>query len=262
MQVLIIEDEPLAVKKLSRLLAEVAFDAKVVGSAGSIRTAVEWLESNPAPDLIFLDIELSDGQSFEIFKRTRVKSPIIFVTSYDEFALKAFKVNSVDYLLKPVQREDLEAAITKFRELKYQYQQEAHPISSNIENLLLTLAGSMTNSVSKEYRSRFLVKHLQKYVTVEVGEIAYFWSEGRVNFFKTKAGQKYIVDYTLDELGEMLDPHDWFRVNRQFIVSVPAVNEIHPFFNNRLRLHLKPQEPEEVTVSRERAAAFKQWMGK
>ncbi len=263
MQVFLVEDEPLAVKKLVRLLEEVAFDVKVVGTAGSIRAAVEWLEANPAPDLIFLDIELSDGQSFEIFQRTRVGSPVIFVTSYDEFALQAFKVNSVDYLLKPVQREDLEAAINKFRELKMQYVREANPISASIESLLLTLTGGGNPAApAKEYRNRFLVKHLQKYVSVDVSDIAYFWSEGRVNFFKTKAGQKHLVEYTMDEIESMLDPRDWFRVSRQFIVSIPSVNEIHPFFNNRLKLHLKPQEPEEVTVSRERVADFKVWLGK
>jgi DNA-binding LytR/AlgR family response regulator len=265
MNVLLVEDEPLAVKKLIRLLEEVAFDVKVVGTAGSIRAAVEWLESNPAPDLIFLDIELSDGQSFEIFQRTRVKSPIIFVTSYDEFALQAFKVNSVDYLLKPVQKEDLANSIAKYRELKAQYSRDSNPISASIESLLLSLVGgelAETPAGKKEYRSRFLVKHLQKYVTVEVADIAYFWSEGRINFFKTRAGQKHLVEYTMEEIEGMLDPRDWFRVSRQYIVSVPSVAEIHPFFNNRLKLHLTPKEPEEVTVSRERVADFKVWMGK
>jgi len=262
MQVLIVEDEPLAVKKLERLLNEVAFDLKVVGTAGSIRAAVEWLEANPAPDLIFLDIELSDGQSFEIFQRTRVKSPVIFVTSYDEFALQAFKVNSVDYLLKPVQREDLANAIAKYRDLKAQYARDASPLSASIESLLMSLAGGPAAPAQKAYRSRFLVKHLQKYVTVDVTDIAYFWSEGRVNFFKNRAGQKYLVEYTMEEIEAMLDPQDWFRVSRQFIVSVPSVAEIHPFFNNRLKLHLAPKEPEEVTVSRERVADFKVWLGK
>ncbi len=142
MQVFIVEDEPLAVKKLIRLLEEVAFDVKVVGTAGGINTAVEWLEANPAPDLIFMDIELSDGQSFEIFQRTRVKSPVIFVTSYDEFALQAFKVNSVDYLLKPVQKEELANAIAKYRDLKAQYNRDTSPISASIESLLLSLVGS------------------------------------------------------------------------------------------------------------------------
>ncbi len=268
MQVFIVEDEPLAVKKLVRLLEEVAFDVKVVGTAGSIRAAVEWLEANPVPDLIFLDIELSDGQSFEIFQRTRVSSPVIFVTSYDEFALQAFKVNSVDYLLKPVQKEDLANAIAKYRDLKLQYARAASPISASIESLLLSLSGGVGLPASakapagKEYRTRFLVKHLQKYVPVEVADIAYFWSEGRINFFKTHSGQKYLVEYTMEEIEDMLDPRHWFRVSRQFIVSVPSVSEIHPFFNNRLKLHLKPQEPEEVTVSRERVGDFKVWLGK
>lgn len=263
MQVLIVEDEPLAVKKLTRLLGETDPTIEIAGTAGSIRAAVEWLENNPDPELIFLDIELSDGQSFEIFQRTRVKSPVIFVTSYDEFALQAFKVNSVDYLLKPIQREDLTQAIAKYRDLKIQYVREANPISASIENLLLSLSGGTpTATAAKEYRSRFLVKHLQKYVTVDVADIAYFWSEGRVNFFKTRAGQKYLVEYTMEEIEAMLNPRDWFRVSRQFIVSVPSVSEIHPYFNNRLILKLKPQEPEEVTVSRERVQDFKVWLGK
>lgn len=265
MNVLLVEDEPLAVKKLERLLSEVAFDVKVMGITGSIRATVEWLEANPAPDLIFLDIELSDGQSFDIFQRTRVNCPIIFVTSYDEFALQAFKVNSVDYLLKPVQKEDLANAIAKFRDLKMHYTRSANPVSTNIEQLLLSLVHqnpATAEADKKEYRKRFLVKHLQKMVSIDVSDIAYFWSEGRVNFFKTRAGQKYLVEYTMEELESMLAPQDWFRVSRQFIVSVPSVAEIHPYFNNRLKLHLLPKEPQEVTVSRDRVADFKVWMGK
>jgi two-component system, LytTR family, response regulator LytT len=261
MHVLIVEDEPLAVKKLQRLLNEVAPDLNIAGTAGSIRTAVEWLENNPAPDLIFLDIELSDGQSFEIFQRVTVKSPVIFTTSYDEFALKAFKVNSVDYLLKPIQREDLAAAIEKYRNIKLEYAKSAYPVTSSIESLLQSLSGN-AGGINREYRTRFLVKHLQKLVSVDVSDIAYFWSEGRVNFFKVRGGQKYIVDYTLDEIEEMIPANDWFRVNRQFIVSVPSVAEIHLYFNNRLKLNLTPKEPEEVLVSRERVSDFKVWLGK
>jgi two-component system, LytTR family, response regulator LytT len=263
MNVFIVEDEPLAVKKLQRLLNETAPDLHIVGTAGSIRASVEWLENNPAPDLIFLDIELSDGQSFEVFQRVPVKSPVIFTTSYDEFALKAFKVNSVDYLLKPLQRDDLAQAIEKYRNLKEQYVRDSSPIMSSIESLLQSLSGGATGGGgTKEYRTRFLVKHLQKLVSVEVEDIAYFWSEGRINFFKVRSGQKYMVDYTLDEIEEMVSPKDWFRVSRQFIVSVPSVQEIHPFFNNRLKLHLLPKEPEDVFVSRERVNDFKIWLGK
>lgn len=262
MNVLIVEDEPLAVKKLERLLAEVADDLHIMGSTGSIRGTVEWLGNNPVPDLIFLDIELSDGQSFEIFQHTNVQSPVIFVTSYDEFALQAFKVNSVDYLLKPVQKDELARAIAKYRDLKTYFVAEANPVTSSIEKLLQSLTNNGNNAAPKTYRSRFLVKYLQKYVTIDVEDIAYFWSEGRVNFFKSHAGQKYIVEYTLDEIEDMLDPKDWFRISRQFILSVASVAEIHPYFNNRLKLHLNPKEPEEVTVSRERVNAFKVWLGK
>lgn len=170
-------------------------------------------------------------------------------------------------------------AIAKYRDLKSQYSRDVSPITASIESLLLSLVGGSNESAStvgdgpafskatagktsKEYRTRFLVKHLQKYVTVEVADIAYFWSEGRINFFKTRAGQKHLVEYTMEEIESMLDPKDWFRVSRQFIVSVPSVAEIHPYFNNRLILHLSPKEPEEVTVSRERVSDFKVWLGK
>jgi two-component system, LytTR family, response regulator LytT len=261
MQVFIVEDEPLAVKKLQRLLFDVAPELVIAGIAGSIRSAVEWLENNPAPDLIFLDIELSDGQSFEIFQRVSVKSPVIFTTSYDEFALKAFKVNSVDYLLKPIQREELGSALEKYRTIKQEYAKSSQPIMSSIESLLQSLSGNAPIG-GKEYRTRFLVKHLQKLVSIDIADIAYFWSEGRVNFFKVRSGQKYIVDYTLDEIEMMIAPQDWFRVSRQFIVSIPSVAEIHPYFNNRLKLNLLPKEPEEVTVSREKVSDFKVWLGK
>ncbi|HNE28959.1 MAG: LytTR family DNA-binding domain-containing protein [Saprospiraceae bacterium] len=260
MNAFIVEDEPLAVKKLVRLLEEVAIDLRVAGTAGSIRAAVEWLESNPAPDLIFLDIELSDGQSFEIFHRTTVKSPVIFTTSYDEFALRAFKVNSVDYLLKPIQREELAQAIDKYRTIKTQYAADGYSASSGLTELLSALSQRL--EPPKAYRSRFLVKHAQKYVAVDVADIAYFWSEGRINFFKTHAGQKYLVEYTLEEIEAMLDPRDWFRTSRQFIVSVQAVHQIHAYFGNRLKLNLSPEEPQEVLVSREKVSDFKDWMGK
>ncbi len=258
MRTFLIEDEPLAVKKLIRLLQEVDTEIEILGTAGSIRAAVEWLENNPAPDLIFLDIELSDGQSFEIFQRTEVKSPIIFVTSYDEYALQAFKVNSVDYLLKPVQREDLSRALTKYRELKSRFA-NPEPIP-HLDKLLDVLRSQV--EPAQQYRRRFLVKHAQRYVSVEISDIAYFWSEGRVNFFKTHAGQRYMVEYTMDELETALDPRDWFRISRQFIVSVSSVSQIHPYFGNRLKLHLKPEEPQEATVSREKVSDFKIWLGK
>jgi two-component system, LytTR family, response regulator LytT len=260
MKVLIIEDEELAVKKLRKTLQSVDASAEVVGVADSIRSSVSWLENNPAPDLILMDIELADGQSFEIFDKTEVKSTVIFTTSYDEYALKAFKVNSVDYLLKPVQKEDLQVAIEKFRNLKNVYGGTTSTASPmNVDSLVRELQQKLQ---PKEYRKRFLVKHAQKLVSVEVDDIAYFYSDGRLNFFKTNDNKKYVVDYTMDELEEMLDPEKYFRISRSFYVSVNSIDQIHDYFGNRLLLHLKPAVDKESIVSREKVTDFKKWMGK
>ena len=260
MKVFIIEDEELAAKKLQKTLQAVDPTAEVVGRADSIRSSVSWLENNPTPDLILMDIELADGQSFEIFDKTEVKSTVIFTTSYDEFALKAFKVNSVDYLLKPIQKEDLAAALTKLNNLKTMYGgKETTPAGLNVDNLVKELQQKLQ---PKEFRKRFLVKHAQKLVSVEIDEIAYFYSDGRLNFFKTSDNKKYVVDYTMDELETMLDPEKYFRISRSFYVSVDSINEIHEYFGNRLMLYLKPTVDKEAIVSREKVTDFKKWMGK
>src|SRR5688500_2785979 len=212
MKVLIIEDEELAVKKLQKTLASVDPGAEVVGVADSIRSSVNWLQNNPAPDLILMDIELADGQSFEIFDKVEVKSTVIFTTSYDEYALKAFKVNSVDYLLKPIQKEDLQVALNKLKSLKSMYGSNGNSDPLNVDNLVKELKQKLQ---PKEFRKRFLVKHAQKLISIEVQDIAYFYSDGRLNFFKTNDNKKYVVDYTMDELEEMLDPERYFRINRK-----------------------------------------------
>jgi two-component system, LytTR family, response regulator LytT len=260
MNILIVEDEELAVKKLQKTLGAVSPDATVVGITDSIKSTVEWLEVNNAPDLILMDIELSDGQSFEIFSRVQLKSAVIFTTSYDEYALKAFKVNSIDYLLKPVQKEDLEAALKKFSEMKKIYHNEpAATRDVNVESLINELRNKLQ---PKEYRKRFLVKNAQKLVSIEVEEIAYFFSDGRLNFFKTYDNKKYVVDYTMDELEEMLNPERYFRISRSFYIAVDSVEQIHDYFGNRLLLHLKPEVDKEAIVSREKVSDFKKWMGK
>lgn len=258
MKILIVEDEDLAVKKIRKTLAAVEPDAEVVAVTDSILSTVNWLGENPAPDLILMDIELSDGQSFEIFNQTTIKSPVIFTTSYDEYALKAFKVNSIDYLLKPIQKEDLEAALGKLKAMKDLYKsQEKDNVS--IDNLVKELQQKLQ---PKDYRKRFLVKHAQKLVSIEVEEIAYFFSDGRLNFFKTFDNRKFVVDYTMDELEEMLDPDRYFRISRSFYISVDSVDQIHDYFGNRLLLHLKPAVDKESIVSREKVTEFKKWMGK
>lgn len=258
MEIFIVEDEELAVKKLQKTLQAIDPDLHVAGTADSIASAVEWLKGHALPDLILMDIELADGQSFEIFNLIEVKSPVIFTTSYDEFALKAFKVNSVDYLLKPVQKDELEAALSKFRSMKQVYagrKQEDPHFSSLVKELQQTLQ-------HKEYRQRFLVKHLQKMVSIEVDRIAYFFSDDRLSFFKTADDKKYVVDYTIDEIENMLDPNQFFRINRAFLVSVKSIDQINDYFGNRLKLNLKPNIDKEALVSREKVMPFKEWMGK
>jgi two-component system, LytTR family, response regulator LytT len=256
MKILIVEDEELAVKKLQKTLAAVDATAEVVGISDSIKTTVEWLNENPQPDLILMDIELCDGQSFEVFNLTEVKSPVIFTTSYDEYALKAFKVNSVDYLLKPIQKEELQAALNKYQKL------QSNSNSKNeisIESLVKELQQKLQ---PKEFRKRFLVKHGQKLVSIEIDEIAYFYSDGRLNFFKTNDNKKFVVDYTMDELEDMLDPEKYFRISRSFYVSVNSIDKIDDYFGNRLILQLKPAVDKEALVSREKVTDFKKWMGK
>ncbi|HET9823744.1 MAG TPA: LytTR family DNA-binding domain-containing protein [Chitinophagaceae bacterium] len=259
MKVFIVEDEELAVKKLRKTLESVDQSAEVVGVADSIRSSVNWLQNNPAPDLILMDIELCDGQSFEIFDKVDVKSTVIFTTSYDEYALKAFKVNSVDYLLKPVQKEDLQAALAKLQNMKVLYGSQNGWPSLNVDNLVRELQSKLQ---PKGFRKRFLVKHAQKLVSVDVEEIAYFYSDGRLNFFKTYDNRKFVVDYTMDELEEMLDPDRYFRISRAFYVSINSIDQIHDYFGNRLLLHLKPAVDKEAIISREKVTDFKVWMGK
>ncbi len=257
MRILIVEDEELAVKKIRKTLSDVDANADVVGVTDSIFATVDWLQNNPSPDLILMDIELSDGQSFEIFSRVPVKSAVVFTTSYDEYALKAFKVNSIDYLLKPIQKEDLEAALNKYRQMKKMYAANGHDL--NMDALVKELQQKLQ---PKEFRKRFLVKHGQKLVSIEIEEIAYFFSDGRLNFFKTYDNRKFVVDYTMDELEDMLDPERYFRISRSFYVSVNSIDQIHDYFGNRLLLHLKPAVDKESIVSREKVTDFKKWMGK
>jgi len=258
MNVLIVEDEELAIRKLTKLLTELDPQLRVVSTVPSVRATVDYLQTKPALDLIFMDIELADGQSFEIFEQTAVSAPVIFTTSYDEYAIKAFKVNSIDYLLKPIKRQELAASLQKHQQLSRQSEGPLGP-GVTIDHLIQQLRQQI---MPTEYRRRFLVRHLSQWLPVEVGEIAYFYSEEGVTLFRTSAAQKFSVDYTLDELEAMLDPALFFRANRQFLVHIGSVQQIHPYFNNKLKLTIQPTPTEDVLVSRERATDFKKWMGK
>lgn len=259
MKILIVEDEELAVKKLQKTLAAVDVTAEVVGITDSIQGTVNWLNENDQPDLILMDIELADGQSFEIFNLVEMKCPVVFTTSYDEYALKAFKVNTIDYLLKPVQKEELEAALNKYRKLHSNTTMIQGNADFNMDSLVKELQRKLQ---PKEYRKRFLVKLAQKLVSIEVDDICFFYSDGRLNFFKTKDNKKFVVDYTMDELEGMLDPTQYFRISRSFYVSVNSVEKIDDYFGNRIILTLQPGVDKEAIVSREKVTDFKKWMGK
>ncbi len=255
MRVLIVEDEQLAVEKLSRTIHEVDKNIQIVGQTDGIETTVQWLQDNLEPDLIFLDIELSDGQSFEIFNQTVVNSAVIFTTSYDEYAIQAFKVNSIDYLLKPIKKDDLRQSLEKYAQMKQKY---GHPAAPDIQQLLRDIRLQIT----PDYRDRFLVKHGQRMLPIDIAEVAYFYSESSISFLKTRGNIRFSLEYTLDELEAMVDPRSFFRANRGFILHIKSVDAVYPHLNGRLKAELKPVSETDVLISREKAQEFKDWLGK
>lgn len=259
MKVFIVEDERLGLDRLIKLLQEVDPGIEVIGYVETVKSAVWWLKNNEHPDIIFMDIELADGQCFEIFNQVQVKSPIIFTTSYDEYAMQAFKVNSVDYLLKPVRKEDLIESLNKYRNFKSAFSSEA----GFAENINKLINGLQVMQQNKEYRRRFLVRQGQKLLSIEIEDVAWFMADGKVCFLKTWRNQRYIVDYTLEQLSELVDPNDFFRINRSYLVHYKSINSVSPYFNGKLKLQITPaSELNDLVVSRERANDFKRWLGK
>lgn len=277
MTILIIEDEEATARKLQRLLVDIAPSTQIVGMTVSVEESVEWLRVNPQPELIFMDIELADGQSFEIFNQVTVKSPVIFTTAYDEFAIKAFKVNSIDYLLKPLKEDELRQALLKLQRLKEVLTQgigDMEPgirgLEESITNLLqqvqtASLSSSLSPAPSPQslapFKDRFLIKQGQRLFSVNVDEIAYFFTRNKMSFIKTRSNHEWLLDYTLDELAQLLDPGRFFRLNRQVIVELRAVDKVHLYFNGKLKLTLQPAFEVEVVVSREKAGDLKRWLG-
>lgn len=259
MKIIIIEDENLAIKRLTKMITGIDNSIEIVAMLRSVAESVNWLRNHPAPELILMDIELADGQSFEIFNQVVVNSPVIFTTSYDQYALRAFEVNSVDYLLKPIEPEELAQALKKHKAILAHYAGQIVQ-SVNIARLLNDLQESFNK---KQYRNRFLVKSGSKLVSIETEEIAYFYRDGRITFFKTFANGKFITDYTLEELNdEMLAPSAFFRINRSCIVSIKSVRTIEYFPGNRLHLGLCPAFDIDSIVSRDKVSEFKDWIGK
>jgi DNA-binding LytR/AlgR family response regulator len=248
--ILIIEDEDAAFNRLKKMITGELPGANILPPIVSIKSAIEWFSSNPAPDLIFLDVHLADGQSFEIFKQVKVTRPIIFTTAYDQYALEAFKLSSIDYLLKPIKKEELKRAIEKFLRLTPPPNSEA-----NIQKLLSTLQGQPTT-----YKQRFVVKYGEHIKTLEMADSAYFYTENKANFLVTKDNKRYAIDYNLDQLEEVLDPKKFFRINRQFIIGFHAITEMFSYSKSRVLIKLNPPSKLETIVSSERSASFKSWL--
>ncbi len=252
MNILIVEDEHHAAKRLMSLIQQIRPTANILASTDTVEDTVEWLKHHSAPDLAFFDIQLADGLSFDIFTKVNLTNPIIFTTAFDEYAIRAFKVNSVDYLLKPIQEEELAHAFQKFEQL-HQHQ----PTQYNVQSIQQLLSSIM----QKEYTERFLVKTGQQMMHIGVAQIAYFFSENSLTFLKTFSAQKHLLDYTLDQIEEMLHPKLFFRINRKVITHVNAIERIAPYFNNRLALQVNPKSDLDLIVSRDRVKDFKHWLG-
>lgn len=249
--ILIIEDEPEAAKRLETLVKNMIPQVRVLAKIDSIKKSVKWIEENPPPDLIFMDIQLADGLSFQIFDKCQVKSPVIFTTAYDAYALKAFKVNSIDYILKPVDEEELAAALKKLDTLTQRKDNSAE---------LLTSIGEAVRMLTRQYKTRFVLKVGEHLKSIEVSDILYFFSLEKTTFAKLTDGRKHILDYSLEHLEDVLNPQQFFRVNRKYIISAPAIQDMISYTNSRLKLILKGSEDSDIIVARERVQEFKVWL--
>lgn len=245
--IVIIEDEKPNADRLQRLIRTIKPEAKVVAVLDSIADSVEWIATNVQPDIIMLDVRLSDGVSFEIFEKVKVECPVIFTTAYDEYAVRAFKHNSVDYLLKPVEQEELHAAFEKLESL-------------SVKNEQVSLEGLLHFLQPKEYRSRFLLSYRDGYKSVLVSDVVYFYSELKITRAKLDSGLEEIIPQTMEELEQQLDPKSFFRANRQFIVHIDAIQQIHNYFHGKLKLAMRNNPEVEIIVSREKAHALKAWL--
>ena len=251
MKVLIIEDEPQAAQRIETLIRRLIPGVEVLDSIDSVSKSVEWIKGHPSPDLIFMDIQLADGTSFQIFEQCAVKSPVIFTTAYDEYALKAFKVNSIDYILKPVDEEELKSALKKYRGLV----SGGTPVTVTLEGIEQAI-----QMLTKKYKTRFVIKIGEHLKAVEVIDILFFQSIEKATYCQTRDGRRNILDFTLDELEEVLDPGQFFRINRKYIVSAAAILDIVSYSNSRLRLNLKDSSDKEIIVARERVQEFRGWL--
>jgi DNA-binding LytR/AlgR family response regulator len=252
MNILILEDEPQAADRLATLIQQVRPAWRVEVKLDSVKRAVDWFRTNPQPALVFMDIQLADGLSFEVFEQVPVTSPVIFTTAYNEYALKAFKVNSIDYLLKPVDKDELASALKKFDQLVGSSAVSQGKMMESIENAVRML--------TRKYKERFVLKVGEHLKSVEVKDILFFYSLEKATFAQTGDGRKHILDFTLDQLENLLNPEQFFRINRKYIISADAIQDMISHTNSRLKLIMKSSDDDDVIVARERVQEFKEWL--
>lgn len=246
MKVLIIEDEKPAAEKLKKSIQKAEPGIIIEAVIGSVKEAIYWMENNPSPELIFMDIELSDGLSFKIFEKIRIGCPVIFTTAYDEYWQEAFEQNSIDYLLKPIRQEKLEMSLRKYEQLKKYF-------SGNFHQLLQTQ--------QQTHKKRFLVKKGNDYITIKTEDIAYFYATHKLVCMVAKDGQKFILDKSLTDLEKEIEPSLFYRVNRKYFVNINSIRKIKSYPKSKLQLELSPSVAEDIIVSQENTAAFKEWVG-
>ncbi len=255
MKVLIIEDELFAQNELKRLLKVLDPEIEILECLDSIEESIDWLTTNDEPDLIFLDVQLSDGLSFEIFQQVEINTPIIFTTAFDQYAVQAFKLNSVDYLMKPIDKEELQNALEKYHEIHGSQEQKVEMTldSTKIQKLL-------EMNLGKEYKKRFIIKTGDKLRHVAVEDIAYFYSEDDYTYLVAQENAKFIIAFKLDELVTLLDPNEFFRLSRKYIANIHSIKLVNKYFNSRLEVILEPPTKDQILISRVRVPEFMQWL--
>jgi len=254
LKVLIIEDEIPAQRLLKETLQEINFETEVVDCLNSIKSSVEWFQNNTHPEIVLLDIQLSDGLSFEIFKQVKIDSMIIFTTAYDEYAMQAFKVNSLDYLLKPIEKDELQAAFEKYQQYNKQFIQEKNA------GIDFSELATLIKNEKQEYRKRFLIQSNESFFHLPVEQIAFFYSMQGITFAVTFEKREYPVNFPLENLKEQLNLEHYFKVNRQIIINIEAIKRVHSYFQGKLKLETQPSHSEDIVVGKDKAAAFKRWL--
>ena len=248
MKTIIIEDEKPAAEKLQKALLNCDASIQVQAVLSSVKSATDWLQQNANPELIFMDIELTDGSSFKIFEQVRIACPVIFTTAYDEYWQEAFEHNSIDYLLKPIRHEKLEAALNKYQKLKQHF-------TNNYSQLL-----NWQQTPAGEHKKRFLVKRGTDYVSIKTSDISYFYAAQKLVCLVDNNAQKFVLDQSLSDLEKQLDPAQFYRVNRKYLINLNAIKRIKSYPKSKLQLEIQPPPSEEIIISQESAAAFKSWM--